>query len=291
MIGRPARILLNHLRNAMNFALDRNPAGRNLTVLPGDIFIVSYPKSGNTWTRFLIGNLIYQDEPITFANVETRLPSLYIHSDRKLKKLPRILKSHDCFDPRYQTVVYIVRDPRDVLVSAYHYGVKLRIFPETYKIEEFVPSMLDGTFRSGLLVNPRFGSWYDNVASWLAMQHNRKFLLLTYEHMLENPERELAKVAAFLGLDASPERLARAVRLSTADRMRELEARQGDDWLLTKNTRRDMAFVRKASSGNWKSELPPQAVTDVEKAWGSLMHTLGYELVTDAKTDCKLVRS
>jgi hypothetical protein len=278
IVVRRIRGLINHLGKVIEVALDRRSAGRNVTVLPGDIFIVSYPKSGNTWTRFLLGNLIYQDEPVTFANVESRLPSLYYRSDRKLRKLPRILKSHDCFDPRYKTVIYIVRDPRDVLVSAYHYAVKLRVIPESRGIQEFIPGLLDGSFQSGLLVDPRWGSWYDNVASWLAMRHNRKFLLLRYEDMLDDPERELVKVADFLGLEATPERLARAVKLSSADHMRELEKKQAAEWSLTKNTRPDMAFVRKARSGTWRSELPPQTVADIETAWGSLMCTLGYEL-------------
>ena len=280
IVVRGIRGLINHLAKVTDTALDRLPAGRNVTVLPGDVFIVSYPKSGNTWTRFLIGNLIYQDEPVTFTNVESRLPSLYVHSDRKLRKLPRILKSHDCFDPRYKTVIYIVRDPRDVLVSAYHYAIKLGVVPENRRIDEFVPALLDGSFESGVLVNPRFGSWYDNVASWLAMKQNRKFLLLRYEDMLDDPERELARVADFLGLEATPERLARAVRLSSADYMRELEKTQAAEWALTKNTRPDMAFVRKARAGTWRSELPPQAIAGIETAWGSLMRTLGYELAT-----------
>jgi hypothetical protein len=278
IVVRRIRGLINHLGKITDTALDRNPAGRNVTVLPGDVFIVSYPKSGNTWTRFLVGNLIYQDEPITFANVESRLPSLYVHPDRKLRKLPRILKSHDCFDPRYRTVIYIVRDPRDVLVSAYHYAVKLGIVPENWGVEKFVPALLDGSFESGVLVNPRWGSWHDNIASWLAMKDNRKFLLLRYEDMLDDPERELVKVADFLGLEATPERLARAVRLSSADHMRELEKTQAAEWSLTKNTRPDMAFVRKARAGTWKSELPPQTVADIEAAWGPLMRILGYEL-------------
>jgi hypothetical protein len=284
IVVRRIRGLVNHLVKVTDTAFDRNPAGRNLTVLPGDVFIVSYPKSGNTWTRFLVGNLIYEDEPITFANVENRLPSLYVHSDRKLRKLPRILKSHDCFDPRYRTVIYIVRDPRDVLVSAYHYGVKLGVVPENWGIEKFIPSLVDGSFDSGMLVNPRFGSWYENVASWLAMKDNRKFLLLRYEDMLEDPERELVKVADFLGLATTPERLARAVKLSSADHMRGLEKQQAAEWALTKNTRSDMTFVRKARAGNWRSELPPQAVADIEKAWGPLMRTLGYELSSASQT-------
>jgi len=282
IIVRRIRGLINHLGKVTDAALDRQPAGRNVTVLPGDVFIVSYPKSGNTWTRFLVGNLIYQDEPVTFANVESLLPSLYVHSDQKLRKLPRILKSHDCFDPRYKTVIYIVRDPRDVLVSAYHYALKLGIIPENWGIEKIVPSLLDGTFDSGMLVNPRWGSWYDNVASWLALKDNRRFLLLRYEDMLEAPERELVKVANFLGLTVTPERLARAIRLSSADHMRGLEKLQAAKWSLTKNTRPDMAFVRKASAGTWRSELPPQAVADIEQAWGPLMATLGYELSTAA---------
>jgi len=273
--------LINHGQKILEVALDRVPAGRRVTVLPGDVFIVSYPKSGNTWTRFLLGNLIYENTPITFANVENCLPSLYVHSDRKLKKLPRILKSHDCFDPRYKTVIYIVRDPRDVVVSAYHYAVKLGVLPQDYGIEKFVPRLLDGSFQSGVLVNPSWGSWYDNVASWLAMRHNRKFLLLRYEDMLDDPERELTKVAKFLNLECGPERLARAVELSSADRMRGLEKKQAAKWALTKNTRLDMAFVRKAKGGNWKSELPPQSVAEIESAWGSLMRDLGYELATE----------
>lgn len=277
---RRIRGLLTHLHRITDVALDKKSAGRDVDVLPGDVFIVSYPKSGNTWTRFLLGNLIYEDEPITFANVEDRLPSLYLYSNRKLRKLPRILKSHDCFDPRYRTVIYIVRDPRDVLVSAYHYALKRKVLSENQTIENFIPGLLNGTFQSGLLVDPRWGSWHDNVASWLAMRRNRKFLLLRYEDMLEDPERELAKVAEFLEIPSTPARLARAVKLSSAEHMRDLEKTQSADWTLTKNTRSDIAFVRKARSGNWESELPAAAVETIEAAWGPLMRTLGYKLAT-----------
>lgn len=267
-----------HLKTTRDFLLHRKPAGRQMTVLPDDLFIVSYPKSGNTWTRFLLGNLIYQDEPVTFRNVESRIPSIYIFSDRQLLQLPRIFKSHDCFDPRYRKVIYIVRDPRDVTVSAYHYSIKVKLLPDTCRMEEFVPLFMSGTFGSGLLADPRWGSWYDNVASWLAMQHNRKFLLLRYEDMLDDAARELRKVADFLGINAPPDRIARAVELSSADKMREMEKTQSKDWQLTKETRQDKPFVRKARAGGWKSEIPLAAVAQLEAEWGSLMRTLGYPL-------------
>jgi len=43
-------------------------AGRRLTVLSDDTFIVSYPRSGNTWARFLIANFFYDE--VSFANID-----------------------------------------------------------------------------------------------------------------------------------------------------------------------------------------------------------------------------
>src|SRR5580698_1578569 len=111
---------------AANYVLEKDISGRAFHVLPDDIFLVSYPKSGNTWTRFLLGNLMSPDERVTFVNVERKVPDIYAKSKKALKKIPspRVIKSHECFDPRYRRVIYIVRDPRDVAVSAYHYDRK-----------------------------------------------------------------------------------------------------------------------------------------------------------------------
>src|SRR6266511_1501639 len=74
----------------------RVPAQRSFTSFSDDIMLVSYPRSGNTWLRFLIGNLISR-EPVRFANIERIIPDIYHHSDRELRKLPRprFLKSHE----------------------------------------------------------------------------------------------------------------------------------------------------------------------------------------------------
>src|SRR5689334_7193419 len=106
----------------------RQVAGRNVSVFPDDVFLVSYPRSGNTWTRFLLGNLLWQDTPVTFSNIESRIPEIYFNPDRLMRQLrrPRLLKSHECFQPHYPRVIYIVRDPRDVATSFYHHNVKAR---------------------------------------------------------------------------------------------------------------------------------------------------------------------
>jgi len=270
------------LSHAGRVLTGRQLAGRNLTVFPDDVFVVSYPRSGNTWTRFLISNLIYQDEPTTFVNIESRIPEIYFNADHKMRALerPRILKSHECFQPHYKRVIYIVRDPRDVAVSFYHHNVKAGNISEDYAMDDFIPRFIAAEFDS------RWGCWQDSVVSWLTLRQGLPtFLMLRYEDMKTDPHGQLLRVADFLRqcsfrqVDASQEKIQRAVDLSTPDRMRALEKEQGDKWVLTEKTRLDKPFIRSAKSGGWKSTLSQKAVSMIESAWGATMNELGYELV------------
>ena len=255
----------------------RQPAARGLTVYPDDTFLVSFPRSGNTWTRFLVCNLINPDDPVNFAQLESRIPEIYDVTDRNLRAFPRprIIKSHECFDPRYKKIVYIVRDPRDVLISYYEFQLKRRVISDELSLEEFVPRFMESE------IEPKTGSWRDHVVSWTATRGGHKsFLLLRYEDMLADTQKESTKIATFLGLDSSPERIARAVALSSADRMRKLEKEQSRQWKETKKTRQDKPFVRKAASGGWKAILSEKSVVQIESAWGDVMRSAGYKLAS-----------
>ncbi len=275
--------LLGALAQAGRVLTGRQIAGRGVTVFPDDIFLVSYPRSGNTWTRFLLGNLINQDDAVTFSNVESRIPEIYFNHDRFLRRLPRprMLKSHECFQPHYPRVIYIVRDPRDVAVSFYHHNVKARNIADDYPMDNFVPRFIAGEF------DRKFGTWRDNVLSWTVLRKdNPAFLLLRYEDMKRDTARVLADVVAFLDrcsfrkIDSNPQALGRAIDLSSPEKMRVLEKQEGGRWVLTKGTRKDKPFVRSATSGGWKSQLSPESVKAIESAWGDLMQRFGYELVS-----------
>jgi Sulfotransferase domain len=250
---------------------------RDITVFPDDVFLTSYPRSGNTWTRFLVANLVHQDKPVNFLNIERLVADMYKSSDRVMRHLPRprLMKSHECFDPRYMKVIYIVRDPRDVAVSNYHWELKLRSVKEGYPIEDFVPRWMEPQFW------PRIGSWADHVTSWLSTRRGKPgFLLVRYEDLKKNSQAELSRVAEFLGIEPTKERLDRAVERSSADNMRKMEREESAKWVATTRTRQDKPFVRNATTGNWKTVLPETTVAYIEKHWGHLMRELGYEMVT-----------
>jgi len=265
--------MIKRLIHTTKRVLGLTSPGRYFDVFEDDTFIVSFPKSGNTWTRFLIANLLHPEEPATFSNIDRLIPESEGLTRSQLKRVPRprIMKSHEYFDPRFRKVIYIVRDARDVALSQFHFYRKRRRIADDYPLEKFVTRFVAGDTSD-------YGSWGDNVASWLVTrQSSAGFLLLRYEDMVAHTVTELTRIAEFLGVNVTPERLAQAVERSSADQMRKLEGANATA-SVTKNTRQDIPFVRAAASGVWKDNLPERSVAELESAWAPLMKWLGYEL-------------
>jgi len=268
--------LKNYVKTVSAVALGKAPAGRNLTVFPGDVFLVSYLRSGSTWTRFLFGNLVHSNEAVTFANVDRLVPSIYSLPDRTLRTLPRVMKSHESFDPRYRKVIHLVRDPRDVAVSFYHYNLKTRVLGDGYPMDQFVTNWIHAKV---VPYADRLGSWEEHTLSWLRLRSSApNYSLIRYEDLLADPAGELNKVVPMLGVEAAQERILRAVELSSAKQMRSMEKTQSDKWVTTKDSRKDIPFVREAKAGGWRGQLPAESVQRIESAWGGLMQELGYSL-------------
>jgi hypothetical protein len=266
------------IKSVVKYFLGTDRAERDFAVYPDDTFVVSYPRSGNTWTRFLIANLVYPEKNVGFTNIEKLIPDTSSQSNRALKSTPRprIIKSHEYFDHRYRKVIYIVRDPRDVALSYYDFQRKYRQIDDAYPLEQYVED-----FVQGRLISIDWGTWAENVSSWIYTRGKSKnFLLLRYEDMMKDTTRELTRIAQFFGIEAAPTRLQEVIDRSSADRMRELEKLEADRWIATKNRRKDIPFVRVAKAGGWRTSLPVKSLEQIENAWGDLMITLGYEPVT-----------
>lgn len=281
--------MLYGLKTLVTYGLGIDLAGRNFAVYPDDTFLVSYPRSGNTWTRFLIANLAFPDRTVDFTNIERLIPDTTSQSNLTLKGMPRprIIKTHEYFDHRYPKTIYIVRDPRDVALSYYAFHRKYMHIDDSVELEQFVDDFVLGRQKS------EWATWGENVASWVyARGRSSSFLLLRYEEMQKDPVKELGRVADFMGITGEPKRLQKAVELSSAERMRKLEKLQDEQWRKTlgyvvrrthaKRKRKDIPFVGGAKAGGWHTAMPESCVRQIESAWGELMATLGYELVTVA---------
>jgi len=279
--------MLYGLKALVTYALGIDLAARNFAVYPDDTFLVSYPRSGNTWTRFLIANLMFPDRTVDFTNIEKLIPDTTSQSNLTLKGTPRprIIKTHEYFDHRYPKTIYIVRDPRDVALSYYAFHLKYMHIDDGVGLEQFVDDFVSGCQKS------EWATWGENVGSWVYTRGcSPSFLLLRYEEMQRDPVKELGRVANFMGIAADPGRLQKAVELSSADRMRKLEKLQDEQWRKTlgylvrrthkKRKRKDIPFVGGARAGGWRTSMPESCVRQIESAWGELMTNLGYELVT-----------
>jgi len=267
--------MIRHVIAAGKHLLGLHYPGRNLDVFPDDVFLVSYPKSGNTWTRFLVANLVHPEKRPDFSNINALIPDPEAVSKKDLERAvrPRIIKSHQYFDPRYQKVIYIVRDPRDVVLSEYYFDIKRRAISDDYPLQQFVSRFVRGE------LNHSYGTWGENAASWFyARGADPRFLLVRYESLQSRAMDEMRRIADFLGIPASPESLAFAVEQSSANRMRDLEQKQAHLWSSTRETRQDKPFVRSAKVGGWKAELPEASVAEIESKWGKLMLEMSYEL-------------
>lgn len=235
-----AASILAHVR-------DSKVAGRNLTLLPDDVFLVSYPGSIED------ANLRSIRAPLTEKHKapEGQIGDVFSQSDDFLFQLPRprVLLSHLTFCPLYKNVIYVVRDPRDVALSNYH---RIRMGPRgDSSIERFVAEFVKEGF------DPIAGSWLEHVGTWLATRYRTSgFLLIRYEDILLDWQTERNKITEFLDRASSEHTSTSTVQLvlrpCNEDGMR---------------------------SGAWKSDLPYTCVQEIECTWGDVMRRLGYDLM------------
>src|SRR5262249_35078508 len=84
-----------------------------------DIFVVGYPKSGNTWFQNLIASLVYgvttEFTPDTL--IQELVPDLHHKRYYRRFRIPMFFKSHDLPTPAFRRVVYLIRDGRDAIIS------------------------------------------------------------------------------------------------------------------------------------------------------------------------------
>ncbi len=264
-------------------------------------WIASYPKSGNTWVRFIVHHLL-GGRLGDLQDLQARVPDMYLglsRHDLESDTLIRV-KTHaqkpPALPPSATTAgaLVIIRHPLDVLASNVNYylmGQEARAGAlSTQQAEHLRRTYVAAYIEHG--GDPAFssfgwGTWEKNLAGWLD-HFNGPRLLLRYERLLQLPEQGAARIARFLEIDASAEQIAAAARDCAFDEMRRIETatRQGPPQaFIFRGPMNTIApaysprrFVNSGRSGGYRDVLTPAEVRQATDRFGPAAERFGYSL-------------
>ncbi len=248
------------------------------------IWIASYPKSGNTWTRaFLLHLFMNPKQPFSPDEIgamspldtmrlwfeqasgetwdvweEAKVARLRSAAQREIAKhAPDSIfvkthcalmswHGHPAIDAAQTAgAIYIVRNPLDVVASyASHSGQGLDRIVEVMNEDGHVLPGLK------LQVPHLIGSWSQHVLSWTA-RPNPALHVMRYEDMVERPAETFGGLVRFLGLKPPSERMERALKFSSFETLRAMEQRDG----FAERTEKQERFFRSGKVGGWRREL------------------------------------
>jgi hypothetical protein len=256
------------------------------------VWLASYPKSGNTWLRAFLANLIAnRTEPVPLAelpkygDLEAR-PDLFTQAAGRpsteltfdeisalrpgvhaaiaaaapktvFVKTHNLAGSHDGYPLHNPDVsagaIYVLRNPLDAVISmSHHFGIGID------EAIGFLGNESAAMENSELFVTQFLGTWSQHVASWAALESDR-ILILRYEDLLEKPAKGFGKVARLVGLDNDRMRVERAIKHASFASLAALERRDGFVEVPIKGKH----FFRAGRANQWREKLTREQVQRV----------------------------
>lgn len=269
------------------------------------IWLASYPKSGNTWMRAFLANLLIDSAvPIDLEQLSRFCPSesgrilyqrhfkeplenldiaqitaLRPHVQKALaenNKGPVFLKTHNYMGAWFGTpfhnlevlgaAIYILRNPLDIVVSASdHYGLS---------IDDSIKRLATvgmGTQLTSTYIPEVHNTWSIHVDSW-ALHPNPRLLVLRYEDLLNAPDEHFRKVMAFLNIKLPEERFQRALQRTQFDALKAQEASTG----FSEKSARSKAFFREGRANAWRDVLTAEQVRQIISDHRATMQRYDY---------------
>ncbi|NET11882.1 MAG: FkbM family methyltransferase [Okeania sp. SIO1H6] len=226
-----------------------------------DIFIASYPRSGNTWMRLLISDIILQIQGLPTDTGGNIIPDPYKvnieswYQDPRTSKLPfRIIKTHEPYDSFYTKVIHIFRQPADALCSYYHYLLRSTKFRESNQSID--------TFCSKHIKN-----WCFRVDSYIQAKRekNNSIFFVSYEKLHEAPVNLLEAVSKFIGLKVDRQLLLKAIDNQTFEKLKELQKLEDEKKLGFYETGGYQDFFRSGKVENAQEELSFKTMQRIER--------------------------
>lgn len=278
--------------------------------MAGPVWLASYPKSGNTWLRLLLSNLLcgrrgpedinnlglaafcLVNRPViedltlvdtfllTGEECDRMRPTLMEEAWREAADHDIFIKVHDAYrhladgtpllGRPARAALYVLRDPRDVAVSlAFHTGNP--IGKAVDQILSVGTRMAGNKPRHEQVPQPLL-DWSGHVRSWTG-QRDVPVHVLRYEDLRADTVGFFGRATAFLGLEATSDELARAVRQSDFSALQRQEAEKG---FRERRPESSAPFFRSGRAGGWVDVLTREQAAAIEAAHGEVMAAYGY---------------
>ena len=252
--------LIGKMRDGQLRELRKNNPFTGYRPTEHDVFVVTYVKSGTNWMMQLAHQLLfhgagdYEHIHCVVAWPDTKLMgpmanyAIPVEDPRVWQASPeskRVIKTHFGWEDvpyspeaRY---ILVIRDPKDVFVSSYHFFVKDGPFSFTnLSVASWLEIFLSDRFFMG-------GSWGAATAAYWAQRDKPNVLICSFKEMRRDLEGTVRRVSAFLGMDASPEVIRRATERSSFDFMKRIDDKFSTGKFLS--FRKPAAMMRKGSDG------------------------------------------
>tara|TARA_A100001011_G_scaffold153672_1_gene162110 strand:+ start:1598 stop:2458 length:861 start_codon:yes stop_codon:yes gene_type:complete len=283
------------------------------------IWLASYPKSGNTWVRSFIATLLFnksknfdlkslsnipqfplrshfhnlvKDDEIDDLN---KVSSYWIKSqqiinlDNKIKFFKThhtLCKINGSIFTNYENslgVIYIVRDPRNVVSSIkYHFSKDNYIEAKNFLLNEnkLLGKKFDKTSQNKNrdMFTP-IASWKTHYNSWKNFKKN--FLLIKYENLVSNPYEEFIKISEFLSklmnIEIPNDKIVMAIENNTFDNLKENERKNGFvEAAKDLKTGKTKSFFNLGPQNKWQEKLNVEIKQSIEEKFKIEMKELGY---------------
>ena len=218
-------------------------------------FLVSFPKTGRTWLMYMINQMKEQSDHRLkkykyFIFNEHDNSEIIIEDGTRNNPLD-IFRFTSRFRYKRGKVVFLVRDPRDVIVSHFYQVTKRSKKPFVFKsISEFLRDDILGFKR----VIHFYNLWERNK------EIPQDFLLISYEDLVNNGIQELQRVMTFLGIEISKDCVRNIYERSSASIMRDKEINNKLDGFNNFGKERNQLKVRNAKIGGYISELSEEDI-------------------------------
>ncbi|KAJ4791622.1 Sulfotransferase [Rhynchospora pubera] len=270
----------------------------HFTSRPNDLFVASYPKSGTTWLKALIFATMTRKKypldqnPLLVYNPHQCIVYIDKHCSLGRSRIveaipsPRVLSTHipysilpDSITGSDCRMIYVWRDPKDVIVSLWHFAQK--VYEGTPNLPSFSESFelfCEGKSYFGPIWNHIIEYWQESK------RKPEKVLFLKYEDMLEEPIKYARILAKFIGCPYSEAEekqgvIEQVVGLCSFEKLKDLEVNKRGSGTILDGNFSFAAFFRKGMVGDWRNHMTSEMAQRLDGIVAEKFKEAGLEMI------------